>query len=186
MPAWSAVQLIKTVFFLALYDIINDMKHLRNCLHHTSAVPQPFWLLIAANLALAGCLGWKWSLWSVPAWLEVQRSKYVFFLILYDSINDMKHFQNCLHHTSAVPHPFLLLIAANLAQAGFLGWKWSLWSVPAWLAVQRSKAVFPPWHYMLLSIILNASELSVLHLSRATAMFVGGCCQFGPSCIFGL
>ena len=26
------------------------------------------------------------------AWLAVQRSKDVFFLILYDSINDMKHF----------------------------------------------------------------------------------------------
>ena len=30
---------------------------LQNCLHYTSAVPQPFLLLIAANLALAGCLG---------------------------------------------------------------------------------------------------------------------------------
>ena len=27
---------------------------------------------------------------------------------------------NCVHHTSAVPQPFLLLIAANLALAGFL------------------------------------------------------------------
>ena len=43
------------------------------------------------------------------------------FLTLYDSINDMKYVQNCLHHTSALPQPFLLLIAANLAQAGFLG-----------------------------------------------------------------
>ena len=42
---------------LTLYDIINDMKYFQNCLHHTSAVPQPFLLLIAANLALAGCLG---------------------------------------------------------------------------------------------------------------------------------
>ena len=62
-------------------------------LHYTSAVPQPFLLLIAANLALAGFLGWKWSLCPVPAWLEVQRRKYVIFLTLYNSINDMKHFR---------------------------------------------------------------------------------------------
>ena len=49
-------------------------------------------LLIAANLALAGCLGWKWSLWPVPTWLALQRIKAVFPLTLYDSINDMKHF----------------------------------------------------------------------------------------------
>ena len=78
----------------------------------------------------------------MPAWLALQRSKAVFLLILYDSINDMKYLQKCLHHTSAVPQPFLLLIAANLAQAGFLGLKWSLLPVPAWLALQRSKAVF--------------------------------------------
>ena len=63
---------------------------LPKCLHHPSAVPQPFLLLIAANLVLARFLGWKWSLWHVPAWLAVQRSKSVFFLTLYDSINDMK------------------------------------------------------------------------------------------------
>ena len=96
----------QSCLLLALYDSINDMKHLQNFLHHTSAVPQPFLLLIAANLALAGFLGWKWSLWPVPAWLAVQRSKYVFFLILYDSINDMNYLRNCLHHTSAVPQPF--------------------------------------------------------------------------------
>ena len=28
--------------------------------------------------------------------------------------------------------------------------------------------------------------MSVLHLSRATAIFVVDCCQFGPSWIFGL
>ena len=111
-------------------------------MHPTSAVPQPFLLLIAANLAQTGFLGWKWSLWSVPTWLVVQRSKAVFFLNLNVSINDMKYFWNCLHHTSAVPQPFLLLIGANLDQAGFLGWKWSLWSVSTWLAVQQSKDLF--------------------------------------------
>ena len=66
---------------------------LPNCLHYTSSMPQPFLLLIAANLAIAVYLGWKLSLWPVPAWLAVQRSKAVFFLTLYDSINDMKHFR---------------------------------------------------------------------------------------------
>ena len=65
---------------------------LLNCIHHISAVSQPILLLIAANMALAGFLGWKWSLWPVPAWLAVKRIKYVFLLTLYDSINDMKHF----------------------------------------------------------------------------------------------
>ena len=83
-------------------------------------MPQPFFLLIAANLALAECLGLTWSLWPMPAWLEGQRRKAVFSLTLYDSINYIKYFQNCLHYTSAVPQKFLLLIAANLAQAGFL------------------------------------------------------------------
>ena len=73
------------------------------------------------------------------------------FLTLYDSINNMKCFWFFFHYSSAVPHPFLLLIAANLAQAGFLGWKWGLWSVPDWLDVQRSKAVF----FLTLNYIIN-------------------------------
>ena len=57
MPAWLAVQQIKAVFYMTLHNSINDMKYFRNCLHHTSAVPQPFLLLVGANLALAGVLG---------------------------------------------------------------------------------------------------------------------------------
>ena len=78
---------------------------LPNCLHHTSALPQPFVLLIAANLAQVGFLGWKWSLWPVMALLAVQRSKAVISLTLYISINDMKYFwkicitpQSCHSH----------------------------------------------------------------------------------------
>ena len=67
---------------------------LPNCLHHTSAVPHPLLLLVAANLALTGFLGRKWSLWPIPAWLAVQRRKAVFLLTLYDIINYMKHFWN--------------------------------------------------------------------------------------------
>ena len=120
VPTWLSVQRSKAVFFLILYDSINDMKYFRNCLHYISTVPQPFLLLIAANLAQAGCLGWKWSLWSFPAWLAVQLN-FFFLLTLYVSFNDMKYFRNCLHYISAVPQPFLLLIAANLALTGFLG-----------------------------------------------------------------
>ena len=43
------------------------------------------------NLDLAGFWAENWSLWPVLAWLAVQRSKDVFFLTLYYSINDMKY-----------------------------------------------------------------------------------------------
>ena len=35
-------------------------------------------------------------------------------------------------------------------------------------------------------MILKTYELSASHLSRATAIFVVGCCLFGPNWIFGL
>ena len=114
---------------------------LDNCLHHTSAVPQPLLLLIVVNLVLAGFLGRKWSLWSVPTWLVVQRGKAVFIMTLNVIINDMIHFRT----VSITPQPchshFCCWFFVNLALAVFLGRKWSLWSVPTWLAVQRSKAL---------------------------------------------
>ena len=91
----------------------------------------------------------------------------------------------CMHHTSAVPQPFLLLIAANLVLAGFLGLTWSLWPMPAWLAVQQSKAVFFMTLYVSINDITHP-KLSVLHLSPTTAIIVVDWCQFGPSWIFGL
>ena len=42
------------------------------------------------------------------------------------------------------------------------------------------------WPYMLVSMIWNTSEISASHISRATAIFVVDCCQFGPSWNFGL
>ena len=62
-------------------------------LHHTSAVLQQFFLLIAVNKAQSWFVGWKWSFWPIPTWLAVQLSKAVLLIIWYDSINDMKHFQ---------------------------------------------------------------------------------------------
>ena len=154
-------------------------------LHHTSAVPQPFLLLIAANLALAGCLGWKWSLWPVPDWLAVQQSKAVFSLTLYDRINDMKLFrtvwitpQPCHSHFCC----WMLPIWPNLdvwAENGAyglcrLGWRYN-----------GEKLSFY-WPYMIVPMIRNSSELYELHLSRATSIFVVDCCQFDPSWMFGL
>ena len=55
----------------------------------------------------------------MSTWLEVQQIKAVFLMTLNDSINDMKDFRNCLHHTSVMLQPFLLLIGANLTLAGF-------------------------------------------------------------------
>ena len=92
---------------------------------------------------------------------------------------------NFLHYNSSVPQPFLLLIGANLALVGFLGWKWSLWPVPTWLEVQPSKDVFS-WPYILVWMIWNTSELSALQLIRATAILVVDWYQFGPSWNFGL
>ena len=126
------------LFFLALHDSINDMKlFLTLCI-----IPQPCqchfscWLLpIWPKLDF---LGWKWSLWPMPAWLAVQQSKYVFFLTLYDSINDRNLICNfCI--TPQPCHSHFFLIAANLALAASLGWKLSLWPTPAWLEVQWSK-----------------------------------------------
>ena len=78
---------------------------LKNFLYLTSVVPQPCLLLITANFALTGFLGWKWSLWPVPPWLAVQQNKYVFFLIIYDSINDLKYFRTvCIPYQPCHSH----------------------------------------------------------------------------------
>ena len=154
-------------------------------LHHNSAVPQPFLLFIAANLTYAGCLGWRWSLCPVPYWLAVQRSKAVFFLILYDSINDMKQFWNvCIKPQPCHIHYccWLLPIFPKLdfwAENGNygpcrLGWRYNV-----------EKLHFT-WSYMKVSIIWNNSALSALQLSRAKATFVVDCYQFGRNWMFGL
>ena len=156
---------------------------LTNCLHHTSAVPQPFLLFIAANLALAGYLGWKWSLWPLPTWLAVQRSKALMFLNIYDSIKDMKYCQT-------------VLITAQLCHSHFCCWWLPIWpELDFWTEngayglfqlcwrYNRAKLSFS-WPYMLVSMILYTFRLSASHLSFATAIFVVICCQFGPSCIF--
>ena len=147
-------------------------------------MPQSIFLLVAANLALSGCFGWKWILWPVTTWLAVQLKKVVFFLTLHDSINDIKQFRNfCI--TPQPCHSHLFLIAANLALIGFLGWKWSLWLVPTRLALQRMKVVY----FLILYDSINDMKIfwnDWLHLCRATSMFVVAFCLFVPTCILWL
>ena len=156
-----------------------------NFLHYTSAMPQPFLLLIAANLALAWFLGWKWRLWRAPTWLVVQRIKAAFFMTLHVIINDMKY----LRTVCIKPQPchsqfccWLLPIWPKLdvwAEKGAydlcrIGWRYNRANLSL------------SWPYMILSMIWNTCELSASHLSHATAIFIVDGCQFGPSWIFGL
>ena len=57
--------------------------------------------------------------------------------------------------------------------------------MPTRLAVQPRKYVVLLTLYDSI-MILNTSEISALHLSRVTAIFVVDCWQFGPSWMFGL
>ena len=92
---------------------------------------------------------------------------------------------NSLHHTSAVPQPFLLLIAANLDLAGFLDWNGAYGLIRlGWRFHNAKLSFYSP--YIKVSMIWNTYEISALHLSPATAIFVVDCCQFGPSWILGL
>ena len=56
--------------------------------------------------------------------------------------------------------------------------------MPAWLEVQRSKAVF----FLTLYFIINDMKLFLtvgITLICATAIFVVDCCRYGPSWMFG-
>ena len=91
---------------------------------------------------------------------------------------------NFLHHTSGVPQPFLLLISANLALTGCLAEN-SAYGM-CWLGWRYNGAkLYFSWSYMTVLILCNIPELSALHLSRATAIFVVDCCQFVPNWMFG-
>ena len=123
-------------------------------LHLTSAVPQPFLLLMAANLVITGLLGWKWSLWPVPAWLAVQRSKAVFFLTLHDSTNDMKHLRT-------------VCITPQLFHSHFCCWLLPIWPKLDFWAENGAYGLFQlgwrynganmsfSWSYMIVSMIWN-------------------------------
>ena len=148
-------------------------------------MPQPFLLLIAAHLILAVCLGWKWSLWPVPTWLEVQRNKYIFFLTLYVSIIDMIYLrtvfmtpQRCHSHFCC----WLLPICPEL----------DVWAENGAYGLCRLERrynganLYFSWPNMSVLMIWNNFEISAWHLSHATAIFVIDCCQFGPCWVFRL
>ena len=158
---------------------------LMNCLYYTSGLPQPFLLLISANLAQAGFLGWKWTLW--PSGLVGGKTE-----------------QNCLFSW-----PYILLsriwntsetvcITPQPCHSHFCCWWLPIWPKLdfwaengayglCWLGWRYNGAKMSfYWPYMILSMIWNTAELSELHLIRASAIFVVDCCQFVPSWMFGL
>ena len=142
MPTWLAVHRSKAVFFLTLYDSINCMKQFRN----VCITPHPChshvccWLLpILSMLDIwaengAYCLCWLFRRYNGA-------KLYIFWPYMIVSMILKSDELSALHlsHATAM---ILMFIAANFILAGFLGWTRSLWPVPDWLAVQRSKAVF--------------------------------------------
>ena len=146
---------------------------------------QPFLLLMATNVSQTEIMAWKLSVWPVPTWFALQQSKAVFFLTLYDIINDMKHLRNvCI-----IPQPchshfccWLLPIWPKLdvwAENGAYGLSRLVWKY------NRAKLSFS-WPYIIVSMIWYTSDRSSLYLSHATAFFVVDGCQFSPSWMFGL
>ena len=114
----------QSCLFTDLVLLYQWYKKLLNCMHHTSAMPQPFLKLMPANLAQAWFLGWKWSLWPVPVLLVIQQNKALCFLTLYDSINDMKHFQ-------------IVFITPKPCQSHFCNWLRPIWrKVHSWAEME--------------------------------------------------
>ena len=108
-----------------------------------------------------------------------------FFLFLYDSINGMKHFWTVWITTQPCHSNFccwLLPICLYLdvwAENGAYGLRWLVWRY-------NGAKLYFPWPNMILSMIWKSFEISVLHLSRATVIFVVDCCQFRPNWMFWL
>ena len=129
-------------------------------------------------------MGWNRSLWSVPTCLVVQRSKAVFFLSIYDIINDMKLFQNvwttpqpCQSHFCYLLLPIWPMLDVWAENEGYglfrIGWRY----IRAKLFVSRP--------YMIVPMIWNNSEVSALHLSITKAISVVDCCQFVQAWLLG-
>ena len=114
--------------------------------------------------------------WPVPDWLVVQHIKGAFFPTLYDSINDMKYFWKCLHHTSAVPQPcccWLLPIWPKLdfwVENGSYGLFRHDWRYIG------AKLYFSS-PYMIVSMIWNTSETVCITPQPCHSHF---CCWFLP------
>ena len=90
-----------------------------------------------------------------------------------------------LRQTSDVPQPFLLLIDANLALAGCLGWNGAYGLYRLGWRYNGAKLYFS-WSYMIVSMIWNSPKMFASNRSRATVLFVVDCCQFDLFWMFGL
>ena len=64
----------------------------QSALHHSRATV--IFVVDCCRFGPSCMFGIKWSLWPVPTWFAVKRSKAVFLMTLYDSINDMKQLRN--------------------------------------------------------------------------------------------
>ena len=120
-------------------------------------MPQPFLLLVAANLDLSGFLGWKWSLWHVSAWLVVQQSKYVFFLNLNVSINDMKSvWPVCI--TPQPCHSHIVCWWLPICPSWVFGLKMKFMACASLVgSIMKQRYLFPNliWYYQLYEILMN-------------------------------
>ena len=124
--------------------------------------------------------GLKWSLWPVPAWLEVQWRKSVFFLTSYVSINYMKHLQT-VYIKPQPCHSHFVVDCCQFGPSWMFGLKMELMVCAGLVGgTTEQSCLFSDhkWYYQWYETL---PKLSLLHNSRATAIFVFGCCQFGPS-----
>ena len=141
MPTWLEVHWSKAVFFLSLNDIINDMKYFRTvyikpqpCHSHFCCWLLPIWPKLdvwAENGAFGLCrLGWMYN------------GKKLYFSYPYIIVSMIwNNYEMSASHLSRATAIFVV-DCCQFGPSAFLGWKWSLWPVPTWLEVQRSKAIF--------------------------------------------
>ena len=184
VPTWLAVQRSKTVFFLSLYDSINDMKYFQT----VCIVPQPchihfccWWLPIWPYLdvwAENGAYGLLWLGW------RYNGAKLTFYWP-YMILSIMKQFRTVWITPQPCHSHFCCWLLPIWPYLDFWAENWSYGMCRLGLRYNGAK-LYLSWTYTIVSMIWNTSELSASHLSRATAIFVVDCCQFGPSWIFGL
>ena len=147
-------------------------------------MPKPFLLLIAANLDLAWCWGWKLSLRPVLAWLAAQQSKNCTFTELIWKYQWYEILPTCLHHTQPHHSHFCCWLLPIWAKLYFWAENWAhgLCQIGHWY---NRGDLSSSWPFIIVSMIWNTSELSASHLSHPTAIFVVDACQFGPRWMFG-
>ena len=91
MPTWLAVQQSKAVFFMTLYVNINYITHPKISVLLLSPATAIF-VVDCCQFGPSWILGLKMELMACAGLFGGTTEKAVFFLALYDSINDMKYF----------------------------------------------------------------------------------------------